>query len=541
MLDIRDSESFVMQTPHRLVFLTIALCLAGVADGTGVETDNFADAMILGSGSVSWTGTNVGATVESGESQAPFGRRTGTLWFEWQATTSGWWEATATVTGHGIIGIGTGNTVGSYQEQAFALGGRLVFEAAAGQNYRIAVGGDSGAEGEMGLQILPCMEPALRVVGARLSNDATTLDVSAMHPQVELDLDVVSSGKFAAGTVRLWRADGGLAWSRRFKSRDRESGNSTAGVYCIPFEISSQLPAGDYFLEYSLRDADERSVTAGLGRRNWVAPQPGILTQIEIVNSGMVDVTAPGLTESNVPEPVDLAYGSGQAVFLLGASDGGSGVLGGIIVLTPLNGGESLEFDFDDQAQVSGSPSDGRYLVSCEMAVSSGMTYASKIVIYDLVGNSVVSAGADVVCVDSRDGFPEWTIAKGLTGAESLPQRDDDGDGISNLLEYAFGMEPDCPDAAQSHSPEAWPRYPIVRYESQPSVVVEYTRRVGATDLAYFPEGSVGLTFDVPVPQIQVLWSDGIFERVRCQAILPEGAQTYFARVRVEVLSRALP
>lgn len=42
--------------------------------------------------------------------------------------------------------------------------------------------------------------------------------------------------------------------------------------------------------------------------------------------------------------------------------------------------------------------------------------------------------------------YASWAASYSLTGADALPTADPDGDGLTNLLEYAFGSNPKAAD-----------------------------------------------------------------------------------------------
>ena len=65
---------------------------------------------------------------------------------------------------------------------------------------------------------------------------------------------------------------------------------------------------------------------------------------------------------------------------------------------------------------------------------------------FDLEAIGVISAAMT---------FDAWQDFHGLTGAQRGPQTDPDGDGVPNIIECAFGMQPLVPDAEQLPAPVA--------------------------------------------------------------------------------------
>lgn len=103
-----------------------------------------------------------------------------------------------------------------------------------------------------------------------------------------------------------------------------------------------------------------------------------------------------------------------------------------------------------------------------------------------LTGTSNVEASASATAART---FGEWRHAWFPADSQSLDQfgqQDPDGDGVSNLLEYAFGLNPTATDAdaarALPHAPAANGRGGIA-----------FRRRTNATDLGYQVETSTDL------------------------------------------------
>lgn len=507
----------------------------------GLENDEYANSFDLGEGSVQWTRSNVGADVEPGEPAGPSGVRTGTLWYIWKATVAGWWKIdTSGSSFNTVLAMGAGPSMSEYEEfavdddTATGRAAKLVFYANLGQAIRISLGGADGAEGAVHLAITPATEPAPRMTGAQLNTGGSELDAGADNLNLTLLMDVLSPNGFGIGQLRLCKENGGLVFSKIFNHHQRTGGTYLAGQYEVSLELSPLLPPGKYFLEYRLQDWDQNETITGLSRWSTAAPESGVLACITMTNSGdIIDSTPPVLLQSNEPEPVDFAYGAGQAVFLLDVEDTQSGVHGGQIRLYPASGGPPLEFEFSERELVSGNETTARFLVSCEVAAMPATVCHSRIILFDRTGNVTVANGADVICANSLGSYADWSVINRLSGAAALPDSDSDADGVINTLEYAFGMSPDCPDNVAAHLENS--RFPHVRFTGTSEVIIDYTRRVSALDVQYFVEGATGLIFDQTIPEIETLWTDGKFERVRCKATLPVNTPTYFARVRVEV------
>jgi hypothetical protein len=79
--------------------------------------------------------------------------------------------------------------------------------------------------------------------------------------------------------------------------------------------------------------------------------------------------------------------------------------------------------------------------------------------------------------------YAGWSIQK--LGSIQSPTDDFDHDGVSNLLEYAMGMEPGTPDAQEA---------PAVGTALSGRLQLTYSRNTLATDLTYTVQGVSDLT-----------------------------------------------
>jgi hypothetical protein len=61
----------------------------------------------------------------------------------------------------------------------------------------------------------------------------------------------------------------------------------------------------------------------------------------------------------------------------------------------------------------------------------------------------------------AQDGYVEWAESNGLAGAFAEPDSDLDGDGITNLMAYAF-------DLAPVSDPDAWEKLPSLAFVGDP-------------------------------------------------------------------------
>lgn len=135
--------------------------------------------------------------------------------------------------------------------------------------------------------------------------------------------------------------------------------------------------------------------------------------------------------------------------------------------------------------------------------------------------------------------FGQYLINSNLSGEDALSLSDSDGDGASNLLEYATNLNPAQNDIQTLTLNNGTEGMPTVYFDSTENgrLELEYLRRVSVDDLLYFPEFSNSLdtptweaTFEETVTPINSDW-----ERVRVRDSIDANTQIKrFGRVRVQ-------
>ena len=136
----------------------------------------------------------------------------------------------------------------------------------------------------------------------------------------------------------------------------------------------------------------------------------------------------------------------------------------------------------------------------------------------------------------SSSPFASWAggLPQGQNGALDIPQ----GDGVPNLLKFAFNMDPTKPDVSKLHqvspSPEVWAGLPaqsivggklrleFLRRKASLNPGISYTPQFGSN-----PSGCSDAAIINPPTSI-----DGTWERVVVDDPSPVGAQR-FGRVKV--------
>lgn len=93
-----------------------------------------------------------------------------------------------------------------------------------------------------------------------------------------------------------------------------------------------------------------------------------------------------------------------------------------------------------------------------------------------------------VGAISSLMNYGEWPQLETLPADKRGENTDADGDGVSNLLEYAFGRLPGIPDGAAN-----LPEFRLVEVNGQPHGSIEFVRDERLIDLAYEVQASASL------------------------------------------------
>ncbi len=127
----------------------------------------------------------------------------------------------------------------------------------------------------------------------------------------------------------------------------------------------------------------------------------------------------------------------------------------------------------------------------------------------------------------------------GLTGANALAYADADGDGIHNLFEYAFNLNPAVSDRRPlklGTGTSGLPAGMVETSDDASRLEIEYVRRKSAREIEYVPEFTGNLTGKAWTASVDetVAEIDGDWERVRARDYVNSSSSTSrFGRVRV--------
>jgi len=159
-------------------------------------------------------------------------------------------------------------------------------------------------------------------------------------------------------------------------------------------------------------------------------------------------------------------------------------------------------------------------------------------------GNPVQPDGSPFISIIPSGGFSQWADQNLLPEANRDFRSDQDGDGISLLLEFAFNLNPAANDG--SLVVDAGPGnsgMPVIRLEEnesdQPIMCFEFLRRKQAVEegvLEYLPELGSSLEaseWSAASGEMEVFEVDGEWERVVLKSVVAEEKQQQFGRIKV--------
>lgn len=158
---------------------------------------------------------------------------------------------------------------------------------------------------------------------------------------------------------------------------------------------------------------------------------------------------------------------------------------------------------------------------------------------YDCVVSNPATSETSTAAVLTVQALAGWFTANGLTGADAAPEANPAGDGISNLLKYAFNMDPNTAysgNARHLTAGSGQSGLPSITTSKPPGgqrLRIEFVRRRNDNSLGYQAQFSIDNTIWVPAvaaPTVTVIDAD--WERVVVEDLL-DAWPTRFGRVGV--------
>lgn len=212
-----------------------------------------------------------------------------------------------------------------------------------------------------------------------------------------------------------------------------------------------------------------------------------------------------------------------------------------------VNGGFTIAVNFSEGVT---DMAVGDFLVSGGMATSlvgTGSSYTLSVVpsagtvAVSLPENTVIDGGGEgnyvsnSVIVTYRTAYEQWAFDLGVDGSAAAQLADVDQDGVGQLLEFAFNLDPTVSDLAM-YDPGVLPASGLPRMVVQPGPVLslQYLRRKGVAGLDYQAQfGGLLNDFINAGPPTLVEDIDATWERVTVPDPAGSGGVRRFGRVEV--------
>lgn len=570
---------------HRPFFLSLifSLVAAGAAFALPPANDSFTTRESLGSGtSVTIQGDNTDATHEAGETTYG-GIASSSVWYDWTAPATGWVTVSSlTLTLDSVLGVFTGSGVNALTQAGFnddaaqpepgyyERMSSLSFHAVAGTSYKISVSGyEDGSITSAGAFILTLgySTPAFAVTGLSFAPNAANVTNAAAA--MTLNLTATSTAGPVAMRVRLIHPE---AFADDLETRylelvltdaERVSGTAADGTYQLAFTMPRHVPAASWKAVVLAHDGtrDARwSHGSDTTDDDYALPSTA-QPVLAVANTGLVDNAAPTLTAFTASATSinggSVAEAGRLITFQLELTDNLSGFATGSIeldssqLLSPL-----VLTTFSTGDLSTGDALNGTYGVNAVLpyGLAAG-TYDIRVRVRDtslvpgIISN--VSGSPDTpmpavadsqITITGTGGYPAWASTQLFPTGQFGPDQDADGDGVSNLLEYACNLNPATTDALSVAAGTGTSGLPATSLLTLPDkrLRVEFLRRKATTGsglvyAAQFSEtlletgpGAWADTTATPV----VTSIDETWERVVIEDTLPN-APRRFVRVKV--------
>lgn len=246
----------------------------------------------------------------------------------------------------------------------------------------------------------------------------------------------------AGGQVILFDERGTVVASVNVSESDRVEGSALAGIYEVNLPIPTTGYGGAHWLTWRALGAD-----GGVG-------ELAMAGQVVLSDRSLVDARLPSLTRFEVnPQVLDLAAGASEVTFILAANDDRVGITAEITVLD--SGGQELGREV---VECPDAWMDCEVVMPLPQVDAVGSSAAAQVILKlrDTAGREAVYGrvlgqpwpdveAAKLWLSDEDPTFSEhWRRIWGIMNnfADDL---DSDGDGESDLMEFAAGTDPLTP------------------------------------------------------------------------------------------------
>ncbi|MFN7561932.1 MAG: hypothetical protein ACK5TH_09150 [Prosthecobacter sp.] len=545
----------------------LGLLLAASSALAVPANDSFASRTVLTGSTFSISGDNTDATLESGEPN--YGNIAGSsVWYEWTAAASGFVTLTAdTLTGDTVLGVFTGTAVNALTQIGFnddtyeLIPGSsdhlsaFTFYAVAGTSYKISVAGYDDAitiyQQAFTLSLAPSSS-AFIVSSVSLTPDP----VNVTNAAASMTLTVNASSTVPGPVLMTVQLQSPTDTTRRIdltlSEAHRSAGTAASGSYQTTFTLPRYIPDGAWKLVLLASNGlrDTRWTFGGDAETDdFVITTDPVLT---VTNTGLIDTTAPALTGLEAPVTTVNAGLFTEALrvltFQLTLTDNLSGFSSGSLSLVGTNL-ETTVATFTTAELSTGDALDGTYDVSAIIpyGLPAG-TYDVRVRLKDSAllnaTHSAVAGSGDAplpvvadgqITITGTDGYPAWAFSQIFTTGQADLMQDDDADGSSNLLEYAFNTQPGSPDAQPLTASTGTVGLPLITRVGT-VLRIEFLRRKTTTNsgLTYEPQFNDTLTnpWSPSTATPTIIDIDSTWERVLIEDDQP-AATKRFARVKV--------
>lgn len=545
-------------------FLTVAsAALLALGAGRAIAApanDAFSARLPLGSSpSVAASGTTVAATLEPDENDLDL-IGGASVWWKWTAPATTW--VTVDTDGSAIDTVLAVMADGPTLDDAYVVGfndesgdpevslgsSRLVFQATAGTEYHLAVHGFLGAQGAVALKIRSGVTPPIRLRSLALS--PSSVIVTSASAEVVVDLGIDTEADFVEGVLVVHRSDFLGVAEIPILPAQRISGTPRAGVYRVVVPVARYAPAGTWLLEVAASDTLGREAVFGRGVSagfEYDHAMPNDTTgHFGVTNSGPVDDTAPVLASfERSPAALDVTSVPGSLQFTFRVVDALSGFGGATLTLFTPTGEALTALAVTSAHRTAGTGLDGTYHVSFQLParMPSGV-WTTSLLLRDATGSPALYDGAvtgedfplgassaEVAVTGAPHAYYAWLYPLTAATAGAGPNEDFDADGLSNLVEFAFGLSVSSDDNGPGSA-----SLPSTSFAAD-TLTMSFLRRRAGVDggLLYRPQFSndiarsgPGAWVDAAAGAVEVI--DGTWERVRVPA---PGGSRRFGRVHV--------